>query len=192
MLLAGALLCFAFAVFVPIDMKHGHLADLTPGVVYEAGPYFAPAGCPHRAWREGEFMPGSCARGQRMRGEQIGLQEDGSMRGSAHTPPAYRWIRSGPDALLVGCPMMASCKIFQVVSGRFTASAKDSPPRAAEDRATLSRPPDSYRVAVKFPMLPIVVLGFAAFIIALMPAAAFRRDTSPSSPASPPSGPGGP
>jgi hypothetical protein len=173
--LAAGLACIAAAAFLPVRLWHDHMPDLTPGVVYNAGPYQASQGCIQRRWREGEFMPSTCRRGHVLDGRDVGLGVDASMMHSAHTPAAFQWVRSGSDALLVGCPMSTSCRIFQVLHGRFLTSPQDSPLAEQRSDTSFTKAPAEYKIAERLPVLLAAPIGIILMCLGLLPRSAFIR-----------------
>lgn len=171
----AALLLMAIALFslsafrLQENGPDRRLSDLTPGVRYDAGPYIAPVGCISRRWRESDYMPAACRRGQQMDGVAIGLEEDQWMKYQLREPRRYQWLRAGPDVVLAACPFLTACKVYQVIPDRFAPKPQDSPTIEVARPSTLRTPPLGYRLTRHVHAFFMLPLGVFLLVFALLP-----------------------
>lgn len=135
--------------------------DLTPGAAYDIGPFVSPKGCEPARRTSGDYIPRACVTGYVFaEPERYGLADTPAKR---RPPRRYYWIDSGPDALLVACPMWAACKVERVVEQRF-AGREALPIRTPAAKAAARRAPFSYILAL------FVEIGAKALLVAFIAA----------------------
>lgn len=137
--------------------------DLVPGSTYNIGGFEAPEGCAPGGWARGDYIPRACVAGHRFADPaRYGLVRPPEKR---HPPLRYFWIDSGPDALLLACPMWGACEVLRVAEGRFYQS-ETAPPRTPAAEATARRMPWSSITALFADIgIKVMMVAVMAFIV---------------------------
>ncbi|NEX91939.1 hypothetical protein [Caulobacter sp. 17J65-9] len=128
---AGLILAAIVTALAPDLTLLGDLApgavDLSPGLKVSSRSYEAPDGCrPRLNWRAGDWMAFACLNGAAALPDwkltTYGLGRPNRSRGRTGRSLRQKWVRVGPDALLVRCGRLVGCRVTRVVADRFVES----------------------------------------------------------------------